>query len=251
MPQRVRCAIESRENIPNISHRYPRQPQRSIVKINLRRPPSHPNALPSSLSLYLNRLNSLRPSSIFYHQNTSMSAFCPSLPLSSTSILPCNARSKRPLAPRLAHRAALRMVISDDVKVDTNLLRLPRRIPTAHDIATGRDPERVKIFDTTLRDGEQSPGATLTADEKMIIARQLAKLGVDIIEAVFLQVRETLMLFGILQRVLVIGMTLLSFVDLQESWKRTSRDVMTLSNMPSFQGFILLLPPVMCIWRTS
>lgn len=53
------------------------------------------------------------------------------------------------------------------------------------DLATGRDPNRVKIFDTTLRDGEQSPGATLTGEEKMIIARQLAKLGVDIIEAGF------------------------------------------------------------------
>lgn len=62
---------------------------------------------------------------------------------------------------------------------------LAPRPPTAHDIATGRDPSRVKIFDTTLRDGEQSPGATLTAEEKMIIARQLAKLGVDVMEAGF------------------------------------------------------------------
>lgn len=60
-----------------------------------------------------------------------------------------------------------------------------RVIPTKHDIATGRDPSRIKIFDTTLRDGEQSPGASLTADEKLIIARQLAKLGVDVIEAGF------------------------------------------------------------------
>jgi isopropylmalate/homocitrate/citramalate synthase len=43
----------------------------------------------------------------------------------------------------------------------------------------------VRIFDTTLRDGEQSPGATLTSKEKLDIARQLAKLGVDIIEAGF------------------------------------------------------------------
>jgi len=109
--------------------------------------------------------------------------------------------------------------------------------PTKHDIATGRDPGRVKIFDTTLRDGEQSPGCTLTADvsrcgscsstsllqvtttpmmklsrlaslistplliiimltlcwyhhpaikqEKVQVARQLAKLGVDILEAGF------------------------------------------------------------------
>ena len=41
------------------------------------------------------------------------------------------------------------------------------------------------IFDTTLRDGEQSPGATLNIDEKLEIAHQLARLGVDVIEAGF------------------------------------------------------------------
>ena len=45
--------------------------------------------------------------------------------------------------------------------------------------------ETVKIFDTTLRDGEQSPGASMTVDEKIIIAKQLEKLRVDIIEAGF------------------------------------------------------------------
>jgi len=43
----------------------------------------------------------------------------------------------------------------------------------------------VRIFDTTLRDGEQSPGATLTSDEKVEIARSLSRLGVDVIEAGF------------------------------------------------------------------
>jgi 2-isopropylmalate synthase len=43
----------------------------------------------------------------------------------------------------------------------------------------------VRIFDTTLRDGEQSPGATLTSTEKLEIARSLARLGVDVIEAGF------------------------------------------------------------------
>ena len=47
------------------------------------------------------------------------------------------------------------------------------------------DPQRVYIFDTTLRDGEQSPGVSLNAEEKLQIARQLARLGVDIIEAGF------------------------------------------------------------------
>ncbi|MEK7864658.1 MAG: 2-isopropylmalate synthase, partial [Nitrospirota bacterium] len=43
----------------------------------------------------------------------------------------------------------------------------------------------VKIFDTTLRDGEQSPGASMNVDEKIQVAKQLARLGVDIIEAGF------------------------------------------------------------------
>jgi 2-isopropylmalate synthase len=46
-------------------------------------------------------------------------------------------------------------------------------------------PDRVRIFDTTLRDGEQAPGAGLTAAEKLEVARQLARLKVDVIEAGF------------------------------------------------------------------
>ncbi|KAL0340544.1 UNVERIFIED_CONTAM: 2-isopropylmalate synthase B [Sesamum radiatum] len=45
---------------------------------------------------------------------------------------------------------------------------IPNRIP---------DSKYVRIFDTTLRDGEQSPGATMTTKEKLDIARQLARLG--------------------------------------------------------------------------
>ncbi|MBE9189558.1 2-isopropylmalate synthase [Gloeocapsopsis crepidinum LEGE 06123] len=45
--------------------------------------------------------------------------------------------------------------------------------------------DRIIIFDTTLRDGEQCPGATLNVEEKVMIARQLSRLGVDIIEAGF------------------------------------------------------------------
>jgi 2-isopropylmalate synthase len=50
---------------------------------------------------------------------------------------------------------------------------------------TQSQPDRIIIFDTTLRDGEQSPGATLNVEEKLAIARQLARLGVDVIEAGF------------------------------------------------------------------
>src|SRR5688572_6172597 len=49
----------------------------------------------------------------------------------------------------------------------------------------GVQTDRVWIFDTTLRDGEQSPGASLTSAEKIDIARQLSRLGVDVIEAGF------------------------------------------------------------------
>ena len=47
------------------------------------------------------------------------------------------------------------------------------------------NPERVLIFDTTLRDGEQSPGCSMTQPEKLRVARALAELGVDVIEAGF------------------------------------------------------------------
>jgi hypothetical protein len=87
--------------------------------------------------------------------------------------------------------------------------QLPKCSATVHDIHTASQPTQqcnvllhsdacgcpsqplcvtqlaVRIFDTTLRDGEQSPGATLTSKEKLDIAKQLAKLGVDIIEAGF------------------------------------------------------------------
>ena len=43
----------------------------------------------------------------------------------------------------------------------------------------------IKIFDTTLRDGEQSPGASMTSDEKLKVAKKLEELKVDIIEAGF------------------------------------------------------------------
>src|ERR1044071_9150937 len=47
------------------------------------------------------------------------------------------------------------------------------------------DTDRVHIFDTTLRDGGQSPGISLNTQEKVEIAQQLARLGVDVIEAGF------------------------------------------------------------------
>ncbi|HEV8190114.1 MAG TPA: 2-isopropylmalate synthase [Ktedonobacterales bacterium] len=57
----------------------------------------------------------------------------------------------------------------------------PRRQQRLHD----GPPRQIRIFDTTLRDGEQSPGASMTIDEKLEVAAQLIRLGVDIIEAGF------------------------------------------------------------------
>ncbi|MGI9432131.1 MAG: 2-isopropylmalate synthase, partial [Myxococcota bacterium] len=47
------------------------------------------------------------------------------------------------------------------------------------------DDKRIRIFDTTLRDGEQSPGCSMNLEEKLSLARQLERLGVDVIEAGF------------------------------------------------------------------
>jgi 2-isopropylmalate synthase len=47
------------------------------------------------------------------------------------------------------------------------------------------DPAVIRVFDTTLRDGEQSPGATMTTEEKLLVADQLVRLNVDVIEAGF------------------------------------------------------------------
>jgi 2-isopropylmalate synthase len=52
-------------------------------------------------------------------------------------------------------------------------------------MAAERDPYRVLIFDTTLRDGEQAPGCTMSLAEKVAVAEQLVRLGVDVIEAGF------------------------------------------------------------------
>ncbi|XP_024022065.1 2-isopropylmalate synthase 1, chloroplastic-like, partial [Morus notabilis] len=69
---------------------------------------------------------------------------------------------------------------SDEEPPATGRRRRPEYVPNRIS-----DPYYVRIFDTTLRDGEQSPGVSLTSKEKLDIARQLAKLGVDIIEAGF------------------------------------------------------------------
>ena len=53
--------------------------------------------------------------------------------------------------------------------------------PPAKPVAAAKD--KIVIFDTTLRDGEQCPGATMTFEEKLEVAEYLDEMGVDVIEA--------------------------------------------------------------------
>jgi len=57
-------------------------------------------------------------------------------------------------------------------------------------VLSNRFPEKIRVFDTTLRDGEQTPGVSLTPENKLRIARRLDDLGVDVIEAGFAAVSE-------------------------------------------------------------
>ena len=55
---------------------------------------------------------------------------------------------------------------------------------------SNRFPDKIRVFDTTLRDGEQTPGVSLTPENKLRIAQHLDELGVDVIEAGFAAVSE-------------------------------------------------------------
>jgi 2-isopropylmalate synthase len=84
--------------------------------------------------------------------------------------------------------------------------------------------ERILIFDTTLRDGEQSPGATMTTPEKIEVARQLARLGVDIIEAGYPaaspgDLQAVQMIGREVRGVVVAGLARVQFVDIDAAWE--------------------------------
>jgi 2-isopropylmalate synthase len=86
------------------------------------------------------------------------------------------------------------------------------------------DPAVVRIFDTTLRDGEQSPGATMTTEEKLQVAEQLVRLNVDIIEAGFpaaspgdlLSVKE---IASQAKGVAIAGLARASMTDIDAAWE--------------------------------
>ncbi len=98
--------------------------------------------------------------------------------------------------------------------------------------------DRVFIFDTTLRDGEQSPGISLNAQEKLEIAHQLARLGVDIIEAGFpiTSPGDFEAVRGIAREIdgpVICGLARTSFKDIERAWEAV-RD----SERPRIHTFI-------------
>ena len=62
---------------------------------------------------------------------------------------------------------------------------LSKQTPVKANEKGTRMTRKIHIFDTTLRDGEQSPGASMNTEEKLVIAQQLIRMGVDVIEAGF------------------------------------------------------------------
>ncbi|HTY25149.1 MAG TPA: 2-isopropylmalate synthase [Desulfomonilaceae bacterium] len=88
--------------------------------------------------------------------------------------------------------------------------------------------ERVLIFDTTLRDGEQSPGATMNKQEKLQLARQLEKLGVDIIEAGFPASSEgdkeaVSIISKEIKRARVVGLARANAEDVEAVWRAVEK----------------------------
>ncbi len=98
--------------------------------------------------------------------------------VSTAAIYKWRARGSLPLAQL---QKLIALAEAQGRPLDINTFMTPQT--TSETSMTGSN--RVIIFDTTLRDGEQSPGAAMTQEEKIRIARQLEKLGVDVIEAGF------------------------------------------------------------------
>ncbi|MDO5687522.1 MAG: 2-isopropylmalate synthase [Neisseria sp.] len=100
--------------------------------------------------------------------------------VSAAAIYKWRSRGSLPLA-QLQRLSALAQLQGRTLNINP-LINGKSAAPLEH---TMTQSNRVIIFDTTLRDGEQSPGAAMTREEKVRIARQLEKLGVDVIEAGF------------------------------------------------------------------
>src|SRR6195256_1775398 len=84
--------------------------------------------------------------------------------------------------------------------------------------------ERITIFDTTLRDGEQSPGCSMNVSEKLRMAHQLDRLGVDVIEAGFPIASEgdfaaVRAIAAVIRRPIIAGLARACRPDIERAWE--------------------------------
>src|SRR4051812_3783747 len=98
---------------------------------------------------------------------------------------PAKRDSLPPLAPApRAERPAAAPRALNTPAYNPSCCRAPKG-PRTHAMSAHLPKDRLIIFDTTMRDGEQSPGASMTREEKLRIARSLERMRVDVIEAGF------------------------------------------------------------------
>ena len=86
------------------------------------------------------------------------------------------------------------------------------------------EPARITIFDTTLRDGEQSPGCSMNVPEKLRMAHQLDRLGVDVIEAGFPIASEgdfaaVQAIAAVVRRPIIAGLARACTPDIERAWQ--------------------------------
>src|SRR5437899_10651004 len=86
------------------------------------------------------------------------------------------------------------------------------------------EPVRITIFDTTLRDGEQSPGCSMNVPEKLRMAHQLDRLGVDVIEAGFPIASEgdfaaVQAIAAVIRRPIIAGLARACRPDIERAWQ--------------------------------
>ena len=108
--------------------------------------------------------------------------------------------------------------------------------------------KRIKIFDTTLRDGEQSPGCSMNLAEKIEMAKQLEKLGVDIIEAGFaiaspMDHKSVQAIAAAVEHCTVVSLARCTKGDIDAAWDAVKR--------PSTPASTYFWPPATFTWSTS
>ena len=86
------------------------------------------------------------------------------------------------------------------------------------------EQSRITIFDTTLRDGEQSPGCSMNRQEKLRVAHQLDRLGVDVIEAGFPiasdgDFESVKAIAGVVRRPIIAGLARACQPDIERAWE--------------------------------